>query len=117
MSTVSASSTPTTRALALATSAAFACETAGIKDPNELAPMAEFARTAEIYFAALSQFRRLTQAHGRFAATHGEDDPAHGQHQDSIQRAKAALTAAEVAFKRALVGWKVSRGDSAELAS
>lgn len=117
MSAVTARSTETTRALGLATSAAFACETAGIKDPAELVPMAEFARTAEIYFAALSQFRRLTQAHSRFAATHDDDDPAHGDQQNCIGRAKATLNAAEIGFKRALVSWKIARGESAEIAS
>jgi hypothetical protein len=109
--------TQSAKALAHVTGLAFACETAGISDPAELAPMASFARTSEIYFAALSQYRRLKQAHGRFAATHDEDDPAHGQHQDSLGRARAALNAAEVAYKRTLVAWRESRGESAETGS
>lgn len=103
------------RALAQATGLAFACETAGVSDPAEIGPALNFARTSEIYFRALTQYRRACREHGRFSASHGDDDPAHDQHQESIRRAKATLNAAEVEYKRALSGWRESRGESAEI--
>ncbi|HEU4589404.1 MAG TPA: hypothetical protein VFS13_00735 [Steroidobacteraceae bacterium] len=109
--------TEATQALAKVSTLAFACETAGVSDPAEIGPAFNFARTSELYFRALSQYRRACREHGRFAASHGDDDPAHDEHQERIRRAKATLNAAEVEYKRALAGWRESRGLGAEVES
>lgn len=86
------------------------CEAAGIHDPAELLPLAEFAAAAEERESALTQYRRAVHAHKRFATTHDQDDPAHEEHQRAVALAQATLTAAEQIFAVKLDAWRKARG-------
>lgn len=102
--------TPAALSLDLAASIAKACATAGITDPAEIPALIAYARSAERFNAALSDFNRAKAAWTQFGATHDNDDPGHEYHSREVTYANDLLTAARSAHAVALHGWRVARG-------
>lgn len=105
---------PSSDALLSAVSGAFnfrqACFDAGLDDPAELKPLAEFAAAAEEREAALKSYRKAKDAHRRFSATHDGDDPAHEDHQRQVATTHATLVASEQVLAVKLAEWRKARG-------
>lgn len=76
---------------------------AGITQPDvEIPQMAAFVNTAIRYRRAVAELNRARKAHANFAATHGDDDPAHSDYQARIQQARAVMVAQDEEYTAAL---------------
>lgn len=97
--------------MARATAALVACTTARIYDPqHEIPALVKFADAAETHRSAVLAHEQARHAHVRFAATHANDDPAHGELQDKLQQARQVLIGSQQELDAALVALRKARG-------